>query len=66
MLALRNLADGQLGVFHGRGVFWNQCISINICLTTHKNVALQGKNLEFRLQDTLKIEKQKLNEKLNL
>ena len=45
---------------------WNQCISINICLATHKNVASQVKMLEFWLLDTLKIEKLKLNEKLNL
>ena len=45
---------------------WNQCISINICLTTHKNVASQVKMLEFWLLDTLKIEKLKLNKKLNL
>ena len=45
---------------------WNQCISINICLIRHKNVASQGKILEFWLLDTLKIEKLKLNEKLNL
>ena len=38
---------------------WNQCISMIICLTTHENVASQGKILEFRLLDTLKIEKLK-------
>ena len=45
---------------------WNQCISINICLIRHKNVTSQGNILEFWLLDTLKIEKLKLNEKLNL
>ena len=38
---------------------WNQCISIIICLTSHENVASQGKILEFRPLDTLKIEKLK-------
>ena len=53
--------------FSGQGTFFgNQCISINICLTTHKNVASQGKFLEFWLLDTLKIEKLKLNDKLNI
>ena len=42
--------------FLGKGsFFWNQCISINICLTTHKNEALQGKISEFLLLDILKI-----------
>ena len=31
--------------FPGQEFFWNQCISINTCLTTHKNVASQKRGL---------------------